>query len=269
MSEETEDPKSETRESRKQAAAAPAKRELEQAPLMLRKASWILVIGALFPFFSALRYASAAVNKVGDLTNAFDWKTWAIVKVLVVAGGWVAYECSLARSGDKPKSVLMGLAKAHAKAGIGVAGLFWIGAIVLLFMGAGVYVEVSPGKTAEVFQLGMIAEILTLMLGMYAIEHIHGYEHGGKFNPLVPLLMVGPGIAGVLNLLSSIAAFRNPYSGLGAVGLIGSVIVAAGGIFAIKIMIDSMKEAKVQGEIKKAAMREARKAEREAKRASR
>jgi len=44
------------------------------------------------------------------------------------------------------------------------------------------------------------------------------------------------------------------------------VIVAAGGIFAIKIMIDSMKEAKVQGEIKKAAMREARKAERAAKR---
>ncbi len=264
MSEEAEEPKT---ESPRKPAAASQKRELEQAPLMLRKASWILVIGALFPFFSALRYSAAAINKVGELTNAFDWKTWAIVKVLVVAGGWVAYECSLARSGDKPKSILMGLGKAHAKAGIGVASLLWIGAIVLLFMGSGVYVEISPSKTAEVFQIGMVAEIMTLMLGMYAIEHIHGYEHGGKFNPLVPLLMVGPGIAGVLNLLiSSKAAFSNPHSGLGAIGLIGSVIVAAGGIFAIKIMIDSMKEAKVQGEIKKAAMREARKAERAAKR---
>lgn len=257
-----EEPKKESR----RPAAAPAKRELEQAPLMLRKASWILVIGALFPFFSALRYAAAAINKVGDLTQAFDWKTWFIIKLMVVLGGWIAYECSLVRSGDKPKSALSGLANAHAKAGVGVASLLWIGAIVFLFMGNGVYVEVSSGITKEVFQLGMVAEIMTLMLGMYAIEHIHGYEHGGKFNPLVPLLMLGPGIAGVLNLLSSIAAFRNPYSSLGAIGLIGSVIVAAGGIFAIKIMIDSMKEAKVQGEIKKAAMREARKAERAAKR---
>ncbi|MCA9001547.1 MAG: hypothetical protein KDB61_06465 [Planctomycetes bacterium] len=248
--------------------AASGKRELEQAPLMLRKASWILVIGALFPFFSALRYAAAAINPVGELTMNFDWKSWAIIKALVVAGGWIAYESSLFRSGDKPKSVLAGLAGAHAKAGIGVASLFWIGAIVFLFAGGGVYVEVAAGGTKEVFKLGMMAEILTLMLGMYAIEHIHGYEHGGKFNPLVPMLMLGPGIAGVLNLVSSIAAFKNPHSNLGALGLIGSVIVAAGGIFAIKIMIDSMKEAKAHGEVKKAAMREARKAEREAKRAA-
>jgi hypothetical protein len=265
MSEEEQAPKTESRKT----AAAPAKREMEQAPLMLRKASWILVVGALFPFFSALRYAAAATNKVGDLTHAFDWKSWALIKVLVIAGGWIAYECSMFRSGDKPKSILAGLAGAHAKAGVGVASLFWIGAIVLLFMGSGVYVEVAPGQTKEVFQLGMVAEILTLMLGMYAIEHIHGYEHGGNFNPLVPLLMLGPGIAGILNLLSSFAAFNNPHSALGALGLIGSVIVAAGGIFAIKIMVDSMKEAKVQGEIKKAAMREARKAEREAKRTAR
>jgi len=263
MSEEEQEPQ--TRSSRKQAEAS-QKRELEQAPLMLRKASWILVVGAMLPFFTALRYASAATEKVGNLTNGFDWKAWAIIKLLVVAGGWVAYECSLARSGDKPKSVLKGLASVHAKAGLGVAGLLWIGAIALLFMGNGVYVEISPGKTGEVFKVGMVAEVLTLMLGMYAIEHIHGYEHGGKFNPLVPLLMIGPGIAGALNLLNSVAAFSNPHSGLGAIGLIGSVIVAAGGIFAIKIMVDSMKEAKVQGEIKKTAMREARKAERAAKR---
>ncbi len=263
MSEEAEEPKT---ESPRKPAAASQKRELEQAPLMLRKASWILVIGALFPFFTALRYAAAAINEAGGLTMGFDWKTWTIVKLLVVAGGWVAYECSMVRHGDKPKSALAGLANAHAKAGIGVASLLWIGAIVYLYMVSDVYVEISAGVTDKVFRVGMVAEVLTLMLGMYAIEHIHGYEHGGKFNPLVPLLMLGPGIAGILNLLSSIAAFRNPHSVLGSIGLIGSVIVAAGGIFAIKIMIDSMKEAKVQGEIKKAAMREARKAERAAKR---
>ncbi|MCP5023856.1 MAG: hypothetical protein GY930_19085 [bacterium] len=263
MSEEEQEPKT---ESPRKPAAAPQKRELEQAPLMLRKASWILVAGAMFPFFTALQYASAAVHKAGGDTQSFDWKTWAIIKVLVVIGGWVAYESSLARSGDKPKSVLMGLGKAHAKAGVGVAAIFWIGALVFLFMGDGVSVVNGEGKLTQVFTWGMAAEVLTLMLGMYAIEHIHGYEHGGKFNPLVPLLMLGPGIAGVMNLLWSFSAFDNPHIKLGAIGLIGSVIVAAGGIFAIKIMIDSMKEAKVQGEIKKAAMREARKAERAAKR---
>ncbi len=71
MSEEAEEPKT---ESPRKPAAASQKRELEQAPLMLRKASWILVAGAMFPFFSALRYAAAAVNKHGGLSTSHGFR---------------------------------------------------------------------------------------------------------------------------------------------------------------------------------------------------
>ena len=49
-------------------------------------------------------------------------------------------------------------------------------------------------------------------------------------------------------------------------GLLGSLIVAAGGFMAMYTMFVSMKEAKVQGEIKAAAMREERKRQRAARR---
>ncbi len=257
----------ETQSSGRRAKKEVAKRELEQAPLMLRKASTILLIGSLFPFFSGLKYAATAAYKVnGTSTQKFDWMTLIIAKVLVIAGGWVLYECHKVRSGEKPKSPLAGLANAHAMAGFAVAALLWIGALVYVFMSAGVNVQNAADTVVETFKLGAVAEVMTLMLAMYTFTHIYDYEHGGKFNPIIPLLMIGPGLAGIMNLLAIGSAFSNPHSGLGALGLIGSIIVAAGGGLAIYTMYASIQEAKVQGELKKAAMREARKAERARKR---
>ncbi|HPF14114.1 MAG: hypothetical protein H6829_03460 [Planctomycetes bacterium] len=245
-----------------------AKRELETAPLMLRKASYILLAGALLPFFSGLMYAANAKHEVGDLTQAFDWKTLIIAKALVLLGGWVLYECVQVRAGTKPKSVLAGLAKVHSMAGLGVALLLWIGALVFVFLSPGVYVETTAGVTKEYFKFGAVAEVMTLMLALYSIAHIFEYEHGGKFNPMFPLLMIGPGLAGILNLLGSFSAFSNPSKMLGVIALAGGIIVAAGGGLAIYTMYMSFKEAKVQGELKKAAMREHRMAERAGKRKS-
>ncbi len=240
-----------------------AKRELEQAPIMLRKASVILLIGALLPFFSGLIYASKAKFEVGELTKDFPWAMWLALKVAVLLGGWIAYECAQVRAGEKPKSVLAGLANAHPLAGKGLAGVIWIASLVGVFLVDRVFVQTgNNGLVKEVFQLGALAELMTLILAFFSITHIYEYEHGGKFNPMIPLLMIGPGIAGVLNLIASIAAFSNPHTMIAALGLVGSVIVAAGGGLAIKTMVDSMKEAKVQGEEKKAAMREARRKER-------
>ena len=241
------------------------KRELEQAPLMLRKASWILMVGALLPFFSGLKYAATAVDKVDEVqTFAFDWKTLMIAKALVLVGGWILYECHKVRSGEKPNSPLKALANAHPISGLIVASLLWIGALVAIYTvnSVGVPVLNAEGKVQEVFRLGAIAEVMTLILAMFTLTHIYDYEHGGKFNPIVPLLMIGPGLAGIMNLIGIGSAFSNPHSGLGALGLIGGTIVAAGGGLAIYTMYASIQEAKVQGEAKKAAMREARKAER-------
>ena len=112
------------------------------------------------------------------------------------------------------------------------------------------------------------AELLTLVLGGATFAHIWGYEHGGKFNPIFPLMFLGPGIAGLLNVFGSAGQFGER-TGPALVGLLGSVLVAAGGLYAIYVMYQSIKEAKVEGERKKEEMRAYRKAQREAQRASR
>ncbi len=52
------------------------------------------------------------------------------------------------------------------------------------------------------------------------------------------------------------------------VGIVGSLVVAAAGIMAMYTMYVSMRQAKVEGDIKKAAARERKKAERSARRSA-
>ena len=52
------------------------------------------------------------------------------------------------------------------------------------------------------------------------------------------------------------------------VGVLGAAAVGAGGIMAIYTMYVTMKDAKVQGDLKKEAARERKRAEREARRSS-
>ena len=76
-------------------------RETEQTPVMLRKASQLLLIGALFPFYTGVKYASTAAQDAGGDTMGFDWATLILAKLLVLVGGWVAYECAVARGQGK------------------------------------------------------------------------------------------------------------------------------------------------------------------------
>ncbi|MEZ5975774.1 MAG: hypothetical protein R3E96_13320 [Planctomycetota bacterium] len=134
---------------------------------------------------------------------------------------------------------------------------------MLIFVRPDVLATLSDGSVdGTLFRAGLLAEAFTLMLALFSIKHIYEYEHGGKFNPLVPLMMVGPGLAGLLNLMVSIKAFQNPHKLLAFLGLAGGAVCAVGAGMAIRTMAQSMKEAKVQGELKKKAMREARMAER-------
>ena len=54
--------------------------------------------------------------------------------------------------------------------------------------------------------------------------------------------------------------------GLVVVGLLGNLVVAVGGLMAIYTMYVAMKQAKIEGDLKKAAAREARKAQRASRR---
>lgn len=257
---------SETQE--KAAADGTNQRELETAPLLLQKASRLLIVGALFPFYTGVQYASQAAFPVGDTTQGFDWATWGVAKLMVLLGGRIAIECAAVRGG-KAKSPLAGLAKAHDMAGSLVALVLFIAAGVWVFQSSGVNVQRVTGDVSEVFHLAAIAEIGVLALGLYTLAHIIGYIGGGKFNPIFPLMFLGPAIAGLLNLVAAINVFGNPYVGLGVLGLIGSVIVGAAGCYAMFIMWKSIQEAQEHGKRRQEEIRAARKAEREAARARR
>ncbi|MFT7679162.1 MAG: hypothetical protein ACI8QC_003162 [Planctomycetota bacterium] len=244
-------------------------RETEQTPVMLRKASQLLLIGALFPFYTGVKYATTAVMEAGDKTMAFNWTTLILAKALVVIGGWVAYECAVARGQGKKKSPLDALAKTHEMAGALVALVFFAGAFALVFTAGNTMVLDVNGDITGVFTMGAAAEIGVLALGIFTLAHIVGYINGGKFNPIFPLMFMGPALAGLLNLVASINVFGSQHMGLGVLGLIGSVIVGGAGCFAMYVMGNSIKEAKEHGKRRQDQMRADRKAEREASRAKR
>lgn len=229
------------------------KRELEQAPILLRKASLILLIGALFPFFAALQDDFGA------------WGAWAIAKVLALAAGWIFHQGYVATHGgkeqqfvghrsdprrrpDATKNFVERLADAHPLAPAILSGAIAVGAFVPAFLAGAI---------------GAIGgEVATLLLASATFSHIFGYEHGGKFNPIFPLMFLGPGIAGVLNVFGAVARFGDS-AGLALLGLLGSVIVGFGGLMAIYTMYVAMKQAKVEGDRKRQEMREYRKAQRQ------
>ena len=217
------------------------KRELEQTPLILRKSSKVLLVGALLPFFTALDPEFSA------------WGALYISKALILLAGWVFHQGYMATHGGKAESFIGKFALKHAMIPTGLAGLVAIGAFVVAFRAG--------------FIGGIGGEAATLLLACATFSHIFGYEHGGKFNPIFPLMFLGPGIAGVLNIVGAMAMFGEE-AGRAALGLAGSVVVGAGGMMAIYAMYIAMKQAKVDGDIKREAQRAERKSQREAQRAA-
>ncbi len=218
------------------------KRELEKAPLLLRKASMILLIGALFPFFSGLKLV------------AVPWGAWSLAKVLAVLAGWIFHQGYMATHGGKAAGFVDRLAKAHRMVPSILAAVIAIGAFVPAYMAGA---------------LGPIGgEVATLLLASATFSHIFGYEHGGKFNPLFPLMFLGPAIAGLLNVIGAVRGFSTN-AGMSALVLVGSLVVAAGGVMAIYTMYVAMRQAKVEGDRKREELRAHRKAQREAQRAQR
>lgn len=223
------------------AAAEPGtKRELERAPQLLRKASKILLVGALFPWLVALKSEGGAVA----------WGPWAAAKVVALLAAWAFHQGFVATHGGRAVGFLDKLAKVHKVAVPALSGLIAIGAFVIASQSP----ELNFGAAA--------GELATLLLAAATFSHIFGYEHGGKFNPIFPLMFLGPGIAGLLGVFGGATALGGDSPGIAALGLVGTVVVAAGGLMAMYVMYVAMKQAKVEGDLKRAAAREARKAQR-------
>jgi len=233
---------------RAKAEEGPVKRELETAPLLLRKASIVLLCGAVLPWMTAISTLGA------DGDGAMPWGAWAIGVALTVASGLVFIESAKHASGLKANGLVTPVAGAHPLAGPILGGLLFLGGVVNSF-------------AAGVEGMGFYAalELGTLLLALGTLAHILRYEYGGKFNPIFPLMFAGPAVAGALQALK--AGTRMGESPLVIVSLLGSLGVAAGGIYAMYTMFVSMKQAKIEGDIKKAQERERKKAERAARRA--
>jgi len=237
--------------------ATPPRRELEQAPLHLRSASKVLIAGAILPWITS-------VATQGHI----PWGHWAGSVALTFVAGFVLLESAKARRGLPANGAIAGIAKGHALAGSGLAFLVFIGACVVAWMGSS-WFDGDPAKftgiaspTAEDrYSVRAILELATLLLGLATFAHILDYEYGGKFNPVFPLMFLGPAIAGSLQVFGAFSAFGES-STAALISLVGSLTVAAGGGMAIYTMYESMKQAKVQGDLKRTAQREARKTER-------
>lgn len=238
-------------------AATPPRRELEQAPLHLRTASKVLIAGAILPWITA-------VSTVGHV----PWGHWAGSVALTFVSGWVLVEGVKARRGLRANGAVAGIAKAHPLAAAGVALLVFIGACVVAWLGSAwfngeplTFTNVEAPGAEDRYSMRAILELGTLLLGLATFAHILDYEYGGKFNPVFPLMFLGPAVAGSLQVFGAFGAFgENSTAAL--ISLVGSITVAAGGYMAIYTMYESMKQAKVEGDLKRAAQREARKSER-------
>ncbi len=254
-------------ETRASAGGTPPRREMEQAPVLLRKASLILICGAILPWMTSI-----------STQGHMPWAAWGIATALTLAAGFVMLESAKANAGAKASGLVKPIASAHPMAGT-IAGLvlFVIALGVAWSMGNSWFVndifegfdhaalELKEGVTAkDHYGFRAILEFGTLFLGVATFAHIQAYEYGGKFNPIFPLMFLGPAVAGSLHVFTAIGGEGS----LKMVGIVGSLVVAAAGIMAMYTMYVSMRQAKVEGDIKRAAARERKKAERSARRSA-
>ena len=217
------------------------KRDMEQAPTILRKAALGLLIGCLLPW--------------GGITEA--WAGNVGEKLIVLLGLYLWHQAHLLRDGAKVPGFVAALGKSSFIPLIALAGILTLVGFLPILSWAVTFEDVLANS-------GPFAEKGFLILAGLTWTHIYDYEHGGKFNPMFPIMFAAPAIAGVMALLK---VFSAESIGLGQIlGGLGAILVGFAGSMAAYTMYVAIKEAKLHGEAKKAEQAEARKAARAARR---
>lgn len=214
-------------------ASAPHPGEMgaEVAPLMLQKAALVLTFAALLPWL---------------VPEGFDLIRLG-AKVVILIGAWVLY-CGVefAHGGKTPLD------------GLGRANKFALPALGYVVIVTGVFLTLASGEWEGIIEASALA------VGAITWCQVHGYVRGGKFNPMLALVIPMFGLAALLNLA---VAFGLDVDGLSkALLILGSLGVAGAGSFGGYTMYLAMKEAKAHGEAKKRAAAAARADERKRKR---
>ncbi|HJP03239.1 MAG TPA: hypothetical protein QF764_15865, partial [Planctomycetota bacterium] len=214
------------------------KRELDRAPLVLRKAALVLLAGSILPWGNPI----------------VSWGGSTGEKLLCFLAVWLFYQSHILKVGGQAHGLVKSIGRKGPKNVMILAALVAVvGLIPSLTLG-------SEGLTL----FRTFTEKAFLLLAGYTFVHIFDYEHGGKFNPMFPLLFCFAAVGGFLSIFTVVPAMG--VATLRAMlALVGTVAVTAAGCMAAYTMIVAMKEAKAHGEAKRAASLEARKAAREAR----
>jgi len=236
----------------------PPLRQLDKAPLHLKKAAVLVCVGSLAPWMG---------YEAGVLT-------YVVAKALVLAGAWFWLKQIDHNWGPKLSGFLGKLgelelvpkkkddAKKPRKSAIGSdrptvlthsfpTGLHVL-SLVLMIVGAVVipFVDGLGGGT-----LGKaIAELGMLAWAAYTFVHIHSYERWGAFNPIFPMMFLAMLLGGFLMVAGGLAA--EPPLKFAMMG--GGLVVGIGGGLAAYTIVEAMMQAKKDGDAKKAAALEAR-----------
>jgi len=250
-----------------QADAAPGEkpplRELDKAPAHLRKASLFVVVGALVPFMG----------------HGGGWMSFAAGKVVVLLGVWfwlkqVDHNWGPALSGALGKLASMNLApkkkeedpkkkarraKADTPAGLKhpFPTMLHVLSLLLVLVGCLLLPQLDP--TEEMRKPIAMAELGMLAWAAFTWVHIHAYERWGNFNPLFPLMFLGIVFAGATRVIFGIGGLDEP---AGILAVLGGGLVAIGGGLAAYTIVEALMEAKKQGDVKRQAAMEARRAAR-------
>jgi hypothetical protein len=218
-------------------------REMEAAPGLLHKAALWLLIGCVLPW--------------GGWTA--DWMGNVAEKLLILAGLYTWHQAHLLRDGLKVPGFITSLGKKNfIPLFVAAAALLLLGFVPLLS-----FESLSADFKAN---SGPMAEKGFMILAGLTLTHIYDYSHGGRFNPMFPIMFLAPALAGVMALLKVVG--RGDI-GIGEIlGAAGAILVTVAGSMAAYTMYVALKEAKRHGEAKKAAQVEARKAARVSRRES-
>lgn len=209
------------------------KRKLEKAPLHLRKAA-LIAAG-----FSLLPWIGAVVTSVPLLLAA---------KAVVLAGIYVYYAEVCVRRGEAKKVPgFFGPLQAIRNGQV-------LHAIALVIAVVGCSSLVDGADWRGWAEKGMLAWAAATWV------HIYDYERGGRFNPLFPLMFLAHLTAGLFGFFGAVSAGDKDIPTL--VAMAGSLGVAVGGGFAVYTIVEAMKQAKIEGEAKRQAALEARRAAR-------
>jgi hypothetical protein len=236
----------------------PPLRVLDQAPLHLRKAAVIVCVGSLAPWMG---YQATAL-------------TYAVAKVLVLAGAWLWLKQIDHNWGPKLAGLLGKLGdlelkpkkkddkKPVRKSSVGAdrpsalvhsfpTGLHVLSlALMLAGVAAMPFVDRLSGAPLgkAIAELGMFA------WAAYTYVHIHAYERWGPFNPIFPMMFLAMLLGGFLMVAGGLAV-EGP---LKAAMMGGGLVVGIGGGLAAYTIVEAMMQAKKSGDAKKAAAVEAR-----------